>query len=55
MPGQTKPTLVKEIILAQEKNEQIQWSAIKRIQQYVKKCDNVTAILVDSVVKDIKG
>ena len=46
---------MKEIILAQEKNEQIQWSARKRIQQYVKKCDNVTAILVDSVVKDIKG
>ena len=43
LPSQTKPTLVKEIILTQEKN-----------QQHLKKHDNATVILGDSMVKDLK-
>ena len=52
--SQVKPTLVKQIILNQEKITNPILYLHEKSQQHVKKYDNVTVILEVSMVKDLK-
>ena len=53
--GQTKPTLVKEIILRQKNLGNPIIHRHKNTQQHLKKYDNLTVILGDLIGKDLKG